>query len=356
MMIGGQRKNMWGDLMNPIDLSQENARLNELAEIDWLTGIYNRGTSEKKINELLSQHQRGILFVLDGDHLKRINDRYGHTAGDCLLKEMAKVLRYMLLKQDILGRIGGDEFVIFMPSDQDMDFALEKSRKIAERIRDIRLQQSGTIRVSVTIGVSLCEPGDDYRSLFDRADQRLIAAKRHRKEGCNNVDNIKWLESAAGGIAIDMKLISDDLTEQGCIPGAFCQDYEMFKVIYRFIARRLQRTKGSSYLILLTLTDKVGDFPPLLDREEQMALLGDVIQVSLRLGDVFTQYSSCQFLLMVPDATEKESDRISMRIHDSFFARNPCNTNRLLLHRSYPILPAMPEKPSSPASKDFEVD
>ncbi|MEG0779181.1 MAG: hypothetical protein RRY95_00635 [Oscillospiraceae bacterium] len=165
------------------------------------------------------------------------------------------------------------------------------------------------------------------------------------------MENKENIEKSAAGIAIDMNLIRSDLSEQDCIPGAFCQDYEMFKLIYRFMARRLARTKGNSYLILLTLTDCSGSFPSLVGREEQMSLLGEIIQSALRLGDVFTQYSSCQFLLMVPDASEEESNKISARIHDLFFIRNEASDHRLLLHSCYPMLPAAPQKTITPADE-----
>ncbi|MEG2958263.1 MAG: GGDEF domain-containing protein [Oscillospiraceae bacterium] len=321
------------------DLEQENARLSELAQTDWLTGLYNRCTMEEKINQCLITQPGGALFVLDGDHLKQINDRFGHTAGDCLLQEMAKVLRFMVASQGLLGRIGGDEFVIYLPNVPTMEAALEQSHRFVDRIGQIHLETAGKLKVAITIGTSLYKAGDDYKRLFDRADQRLITAKRQRKEGADGMEHPGLSKSTAGGIAIDMALISDELTEQQLIPGAFCQDYDMFKVIFRFMARRLKRTKGNSYLILLTLTDKNGDFPSLAEREAQMSALSQIIQSSLRLGDVFTQYSSCQFLLMVPDAAEAEANMIATRIHDSFFKDASSNPHHLLLHHCYPMLP-----------------
>ncbi|MEG2038304.1 MAG: hypothetical protein RRZ73_01120 [Oscillospiraceae bacterium] len=154
------------------------------------------------------------------------------------------------------------------------------------------------------------------------------------------MDYSKNLEALNHGIELDMKLICADLREQALISGAFCQDYELFKIIYRFIERRLKRTNSTSYLILFTLTDKNCNFLSLNEREMQMATLHKVIQNALRMGDVFTQYSGCQFLIMVPDAAEQSVNMIAARIHDMFFLENRRSKNTTLLHHSCPMQPA----------------
>ena len=93
----------------------------------------------------------------------------------------------------------------------------------------------------------------------------------------------------AKGICIDMKRICEDLTEESMAPGAYCQDYNSFRHIFRFVERGLRRSGSSAYIILLTLTDKNGDFIPLENRRHYMEILGQVIQRSVRAGDVFTQ-------------------------------------------------------------------
>ena len=139
------------------------------------------------------------------------------------------------------------------------------------------------------------------------------------------------------GIAVDAERIRKELSEQVVMSGAFCQDYEAFKNIFRFVERRLRRTHISSYIILLTLTNGEGRFPELARREAQMMELKDIIQTSLRSGDVFTQYSSCQFLIMVFDVSEADVDRIANRIVEIFQKSSTIVQNRLLLHQCYPM-------------------
>ena len=321
-------------------LEEENKKLSKLANHDWLTSIYNRGATETKINQLLSEKKTGVLFVLDMEHIKQINDRYGHIAGDCVLQEVVRILNLMTFKQDILGRIGGDEFVIYMPLEQNQNFIDERCYQIRIRLLGIQMTNPLINGISATVCGSLYQPGDDYKSLFDRADQLLLAEKR-KKDRKPVVAAAEQRRSAARkSIDIDMALIRSELSEQELISGAYCQDYETFKRIYRFVERRLRRSSESVYIILFTLTDKNGDLPKLLTREKQIDTLKSVIQHSLRLGDVFTQYSSCQYLIMVSDVNSQNVELIAQRISESFFSAMTEIEDKLLLHHCFPLKPA----------------
>lgn len=320
------------------DLEKENARLTWLAQRDWLTGLYNRGTTEQKVNECIEKYKTGTLFVIDVDNFKKLNDRYGHITGDHLLQKIAQVLSSMVFRNDILGRVGGDEFVIYMPVEQTMEFIEERARQIRERLREMKLLNMTITKLSVTVGGSLYRPGDTYQILFDRADQRLLSDKHiQREQGMEEAKVSPWSKK---GIAIDMKLIREEMSEQQLIPGAYCQDYETFKSIYRFVERRMRRTKDSAYIILLTLTDGQGEFPGLEEREEKMGRLKEVVQGSLRMGDVFTQYSSCQYLVMLLDLNAEDADMVASRISEEFYQQIPGQERDVLLHHSYPMRPA----------------
>lgn len=148
------------------------------------------------------------------------------------------------------------------------------------------------------------------------------------------------LSGNAKGIHTDMKRIRQDLTEESLAPGAYCQDYDNFRRIFRFVERGLRRNGSSAYIILLTLTDKNGDFIPLENRKQYMELLRQVIQRSVRAGDVFTQYSSCQFLLMVLDASCENALQIGQRIQKEFQALTPDGSAICLEHDVSPLRPA----------------
>ena len=88
--------------------------LEKKADIDVLTGLFNRSACVQQINEYLQMKKdTGLLLMLDLDHFKMVNDRFGHEMGDQVLMEVAKVLQGLVRSDDVLGRIGGDEFIIF---------------------------------------------------------------------------------------------------------------------------------------------------------------------------------------------------------------------------------------------------
>lgn len=301
---------------NITQIKKENERLNRLAELDWLTGLYNRGAVEEKVNELLRKRKAGVLLVMDVDHFKDINDRYGHIAGDQALKKIADILGGLTFRNDILGRVGGDEFVVFMPVLQSQEFVESRCRQIRQYFQDFEGMDAAVSRLSITVCGSIYHEGDDYRSLFDRADQLLLVEKRKRRRRLTGQGG-----EGSSSLEMDLGLISCELSEPGVQGGAYCQDYDTFVSIYRFVERRLSRSEASVYSLLFTLSDKAGDFPALQDRENLLGGLKDVIQNSLRLGDVFAQYSSCQFVVMVSDVVAEDADRIGARILNRFRQR-----------------------------------
>ena len=317
-------------------LKAENERLSRIAETDWLTGLYNRGAVEKRVNQSLAKTGTGIMLVFDVDYFRQVNTRCGHITGDHTLQEIARILRVMVLPRDIVARIGGDEFVIFMPVNRDSHFAQERSQQIKNRLASISLPDDA-VMLSVSAGWAVAEENDNYQSVFERADRILLTAKQKWDEG-----ETEKSCPANNGIEMDIKQIREELSEHDLIKGAYCQDYETFKGIYRFMERRLHRTKSNVYIILFTLTNGAGDLTSLADREAGMGYLKDRIQGCLRSADVFTQYSSGQFLVMVSDVTCELAEMIAERIETAFYKDQKRGTEDLLLHHCYPLTPVRP--------------
>lgn len=333
-------------------LQEENKRLSRLAEKDWLTGLYNRMAVEERVSEWLKTGKSGTLFVLDMDNFKKINDRYGHIAGDRVLQGIAEVLEKMAFRTDIVGRVGGDEFVIFMPVSQDEAFIESRCRQIEQRFQKLPRPQFVVKKISLTVCGSCYQDGDDYQSLFDRADQKLLQEKAARKRQAETAEFRIDSRSSAGtasdttSLKVDIEQISRELSEPGNAEGAFCQDYDSFVCIYRFMERRLKRIHSEVYSILFTLTDGEGNFPSLQVRGELMETLHECIRTSLRLGDVFTRYTSCQFLVMVCDATSAQSDVIAKRIQKRYEQQCSCAADGdcHLVYNRYPLKPAFSKK------------
>jgi diguanylate cyclase (GGDEF)-like protein len=153
-------------------------RLRELSEMDPLTGIYNR----RRLHELLKvelskakRHERNLSFImLDLDHFKDINDKFGHDVGDQVLKRVAEIIQGTIRQGDICARFGGEEFVIVTP-ETPLIGAVSLAEKMRVSFAEEIFMQAG--RVTISAGASGFRPGDSEASLIKRADEALYAAK-----------------------------------------------------------------------------------------------------------------------------------------------------------------------------------
>ncbi|MCL2011760.1 MAG: diguanylate cyclase [Cystobacterineae bacterium] len=158
-------------------------RMETMATMDGLTGLYNHRTFQVRLDELLSTSKRYgrqcSLILFDVDHFKNVNDTYGHPVGDSVLKKIGKLLRKLARDSDIPTRYGGEEFALIMPETE-----LQGAKVIAERIREAVMDElfqteQGILRVTVSLGVSTFPAcADGKAALIEVADQRLYMAKR----------------------------------------------------------------------------------------------------------------------------------------------------------------------------------
>lgn len=151
------------------------------AQMDTLTGVANREAYRLRLDYEFARWQRYqtplSLIVGDIDHFKRINDRFGHSTGDKVLRAVARILQANMRKTDLLARYGGEEFVILMP-----ETSLEQAAQAAEKLRqavEARPFHAGEERIamSLSFGVAEFNGGDDTDAVFNRADQALYQAK-----------------------------------------------------------------------------------------------------------------------------------------------------------------------------------
>jgi diguanylate cyclase (GGDEF)-like protein/PAS domain S-box-containing protein len=171
-----------GAMVDITDQKEAQERLRELATRDALTGTYNRGHLEEVVRHELDRSVRYTrpltIAMLDADHFKRVNDTYGHAVGDRVLRALADRCRKTLRSNDVLGRYGGEEFVVVFP-----ETSLDDASIVAERIRTAVAQTpvtfgDGAIEITVSIGLATSTPGQRLESLMGAADTALYAAKR----------------------------------------------------------------------------------------------------------------------------------------------------------------------------------
>ena len=155
---------------------------------DALTGLLNRGwlsDTQAGLQRLLSHAEGSIgVLMIDVDHFKRINDAYGHAAGDQVLCEVAATLRRLILRQDVLLRWGGEEFLLLSATDVDA----HALRQLAERIRlgvaETPIEKLAQEGISVSIGVAFSNTDENWEQVVARADAAMYTAKR---DGRNRV-------------------------------------------------------------------------------------------------------------------------------------------------------------------------
>ena len=169
-------------------LHAENARLrkqvselDELAHHDPLVGLPNRRSFNERLDQLIARVERygdkAAMLFIDVDGLKRINDCFGHTAGDEALVAIARILVESVRRSDSVARIGGDEFAILMER-ADEQRAWDMALRIVETVTKAEFHvAAGTLPLSVAVGVGVIQPGDDPHEVLQRADKSMYRVK-----------------------------------------------------------------------------------------------------------------------------------------------------------------------------------
>lgn len=163
--------------------SVEMETLRQKAEIDELTGLYNKYTIQEKIKSYLigkRNSEHGLMFIIDMDNFKQVNDTYGHYTGDLVLQQTGQILKEFSKKYGgDAGRIGGDEFVVFLYAVSDTD---EVSSRINELRDTLKVVIPGTDRIfSGSIGAALTESEDSFEAAYMRVDSMLYQEKKRSK-------------------------------------------------------------------------------------------------------------------------------------------------------------------------------
>lgn len=172
------------------DLEEANRQLTEMASIDGLTGVLNHRTwnekAEVEFERARRYHEPMSLIAIDFDAFKEINDTHGHQIGDEVLQQVSKRLSGHLRLHDLLGRIGGDEFIVLLPQ-TSTSRAVEVGERLRETVTGTPLRMSNGVEFAIRLSVGIGSLEDSGASLADiryHADQRLYQAKR---EGGNCV-------------------------------------------------------------------------------------------------------------------------------------------------------------------------
>lgn len=173
------------------ELSLAHRELLTIASTDPLTNCLNRRAFTALVDGYLSRFNdspekgRGALLVLDVDHFKAVNDQYGHDRGDEALRLIADAIKASVREPDLVARLGGEEFGVFLPG-SEAGRATVTAERICQEIRELSFTPSGQVHpLSLSIGGVTFEPPTSFHELYRHADQRLYAAKR---KGRNRIE------------------------------------------------------------------------------------------------------------------------------------------------------------------------
>lgn len=155
---------------------EEEERFHYLAYHDFLTGLYNRAFFEEEVQRLAQGREFPVsVLVADVDGLKEVNDTWGHAMGDTLLLRMARVLKSQLRAEDVVARIGGDEFAVLLPRTQAATVA-GKMWQLREALGAHNVDHPD-LPLRLSLGVATAEEGQDLREAWRRADLAMCRAK-----------------------------------------------------------------------------------------------------------------------------------------------------------------------------------
>lgn len=308
-----------GDLLSKV-LSDDTDDIQEEAVTDTLTGLPRKSYAENQIRGLVADGNFGALLMIDMDNFSHINDTFGHIVGDKVLQLVADTLKADAGSEDVLGRFGGDEFIVFLKN-------MSKRQEVAKKAQDIldvvtaglhKLKCSDV--TSISIGIALCpDDGNNFEMLYSNADKSLYYVKRNGKNSYSfySDDNPNGHSQVAG---IDLDHICrmiEGRTDTG--QSILKVEYEELQKLYKHISKGVEQNQQQVQTILFTLCSDDSEGQE-VQIAEAMKTLELAVASSLRMVDVGTQYSSMQYMVVLMDADLKGGKKVADRVIKQFYS------------------------------------
>ncbi|WP_026765430.1 diguanylate cyclase [Selenomonas ruminantium] len=322
-------------ILNTVKHTKEIVSLKEEAAVDKLTGLLNKAAGTVRVTKLCAE-RAGMLMILDLDNFKLVNDIYGHSMGDKVLRTFADVVRRNIRSQDVMVRIGGDEFMGFF-TNMESETALESlhRRLNSELIKEtVKLAgESFNIPLSISIGAVLVpEYGQDYDMLFPLADSALYKVKQSGKNGVRiygqDGENNLFDEN---DIQKEFTRITQIVESWHRRDGVISMDLKQFSLLYHFLRQFYKRYGGTVVKLLFILSEeKTAEVCPdsLKEAAEKFELC---LQDTLRKSDMILRYKPNQFYVLLQNLSEEDFQTVFQRIMDTWKA----GENRTGIHIEY---------------------
>lgn len=283
------------------------------AAIDKLTGMLNKEASDERMRDLCDT-DTGFLCLMDLDSFKSVNDLYGHETGDRVLELFSGLLKKEMRHDDICGRIGGDEFILFLRNMKKEDELRQFISRINLSFRsDVSQLVGRQLQIGVSAGaISVPEHGRDYDFLFGKADEALYSVKQNGKHGVCIARGNKNDPGRPGG-ELSLDAVTSVLEERTVPSSAMWMGTDAFVSIYQYMTRYMERYHGVAYRTLFTVRinrENCGS-------EERARIMGafrKMMQECLRSSDVMVEISDNQLFLLLPEARDYDIERVVRRL------------------------------------------
>ena len=297
---------------------------------DFLTGLPMRNRGEMLAAQFMQQDD-GYLVFLDMDNLKKMNDLYGHKAGDRALKLLGSLLMEYT-RHAVVCHLGGDEFLMFVPK-----VSKERITEIVTGIQkdfDAEKEKDPEIRfASVSAGICEVNKGDPFEECYSKADKALYHVKQNGKGSFFFYYQLEDEKAGDHGTGKDLALVSKALSASGDYSGALELDYREFAKIYEYMNSMEKRYKCHCYLVMVTLETEADSVLNIEDIEYALECMEQAIRQKIRKVDVCTRYSSMQYLIILFEPDEETIPNIMERIFGQY--REQCGKKNLLLNYDY---------------------
>lgn len=295
----------------------ELARQREAREsLDYLTGLPMRHKGEKLILEKMQEHD-GCLGFVDMDNLKKINDVYGHKAGDRALRLVGAMLTECM-ENAVVCRLGGDEFLFYLPEVSEAEINM-RVRKLFDSFRAAKNVTAETSPASLSCGLCMCRQGGNFEEYYIKADKALYYVKQNGKNSYRFYEELEEQQPDAQARKNDLEVIAGALLESGSYTGALDLDYREFARLYQYVSSLGERYWHRCYLVLVTM-DAKSDQTMYIDHiDKAMECMEKAIRQNIRKNDICTRYSSLQHLIILVEAEESYIPDILQRIFMNYY-------------------------------------
>ena len=305
-------------ILNAVRHTKDIENLKEEAAVDKLTGFLNKAAGTVKLTKLCEE-RAGMLMIFDLDNFKQVNDIYGHSMGDKFLAAFADVIRRNIRAQDVIVRIGGDEFMGFFGNMNEQNALNSLHQRLNGQLLKEAVKLTGdgfAIPLSISIGAALVpEHGRDYEMLFPLADSALYKVKQSGKKDCKIYGQDEDITLAGDSdIKKEFAHITQIVENWHSRSGALLLNLEQFALFYRFIRQFYKRYGGLAVKLMFILTedDTAGAHPhSLLESADKFGLC---LQDTLRKSDMILRNKPNQFFVFLQNLSEEDFPIVFQRI------------------------------------------